>query len=161
MERLPDAQVKISFQTGLFRVEFVWELDLKRLRVDLDDRTLTPLVARRTKRRTHLCQRPLDNGQPLAAKAPTRGRAAARAEVVTASTALADVKGCGAGSNLAQSTKRDVGSAIGITVVRPRDDQQTWLVRTLVRWSRAWISSERIRVCAPVYSTTRRIAGSG
>ena len=43
MERLPDAQLKISFQTGLLRVEFVWELDLKRLRVDLDDRTLTPL----------------------------------------------------------------------------------------------------------------------
>jgi hypothetical protein len=27
----------------LLRVEFVWELDLKRLRIDLDDHTLTPL----------------------------------------------------------------------------------------------------------------------
>jgi len=35
-------------------------------------------------------------------------------------------------------------------VVRPRDDQQTWLVRTLVRWSLAWISSERIRARAGV-----------
>jgi hypothetical protein len=43
VERLPDAQVKIQFQTALLRVEFVWELDLKRLLIDLDDRTLTPL----------------------------------------------------------------------------------------------------------------------
>ena len=35
----------------------------------------------------------------------------------------ADLRSCGVGSNPALSTKRDVGSAIGITVVRPLDDQ--------------------------------------
>jgi hypothetical protein len=43
VERLPDAQIKISLQTGLLGVEFMRELDLKCLRVDLDNRTLTPL----------------------------------------------------------------------------------------------------------------------
>ena len=43
MERLPHAQVKIELQTGLLSIEFVWELHVNRLRVNVDDRTLTPL----------------------------------------------------------------------------------------------------------------------
>jgi len=49
----------------------------------------------------------------------------------------ADPRSCGGRIEPALSSKRDVAGAIGITVVRPLDDQQTWLARTLVGWSRA------------------------
>jgi hypothetical protein len=43
VERLPDAQVEIQLQTSLLRVKLVGELDLKRLGIHLDDRTLASL----------------------------------------------------------------------------------------------------------------------
>jgi hypothetical protein len=43
VERLPDAQVEVELQPRLLRMELVRELDLKRLGIDLDNRTLAPL----------------------------------------------------------------------------------------------------------------------
>ena len=70
------------------------------------------LVARRTKRRTHLCQRPsiTANARRESSYAPSRGCSGGSCNRQYRSCRC---KGCGAGSNLAQSTKRDVGSAIG------------------------------------------------
>jgi hypothetical protein len=107
------------------------------------------VVARRPKRRTHLCQRPsiTANARRESSYAPSRGCSGGSCNRQYRSCRC---KGCGAGSNLAQSTKRDVGSAIGDNGGSAPRHQQTRLVRTLVRWSRAWISSERIRARAPV-----------
>ena len=118
------------------------------------------LVARRTKRRTHLCQRPsiTANARRESSYAPSRGCSGGSCNRQYRSCRC---KGCGAGSNLAQSTKRDVGSAIGDnggSAPRRSADMARADTCPLVA---AWISSERIRARAPVSSTTRRIAGSG
>jgi hypothetical protein len=117
------------------------------------------LVARRTKRRTHLCQRPsiTANARPESSYARSRGCSGGSCNRQYRSCRC---KGCGAGSNLAQSTKRDVGSALGVRWFGPATISRHGSCGHLSA-GRGRGSHRKGSARAPVSSTTRRIAGSG